>query len=260
MSAQGKFTSTANYGESVGSVQLKTPDNGKRHNVAIPIGGRAERSRARNHSELPRRVLNIVLAVLGLVLVAPLMLVIALLIRLTSRGPVLYLQTRVGLDRRDQDMFGGNGRRHIDYGGRLFTIYKFRTMTVDSHSSDQMWAQQNDPRVTPIGRILRNYRLDELPQLFNVVKGDMSIVGPRPEQPKIFADLRNQIERYPHRQRVLPGITGWAQVNQSYDSCVEDVRSKLRYDLEYIDRQCLREDIRVMFRTFPVVFFRRGSW
>src|SRR5690606_22550363 len=109
-----------------------------------------------------------------------------------------------------------NWRRRVDYGGRLFRIYKFRTMRVSSEER-QVWARQNDPRVTPIGRVLRQYRLDELPQLFNVLKGDMNVVGPRPEQPEIALRLREQIDGYTNRHRVPPGITGWAQVNLDYD-------------------------------------------
>jgi lipopolysaccharide/colanic/teichoic acid biosynthesis glycosyltransferase len=124
----------------------------------------------------------------------------------------------------------------------------------------QVWAQPRDPRVTRLGAVLRKYRLDELPQLFNVLKGDMNIVGPRPEQPKIFAELRDQIDRYPERQRVLPGITGWAQINQSYDQCLSDVRNKLNYDLEYIERESAVQDLLILLRTVPVIVFKKGAW
>jgi len=211
-------------------------------------------------SERALRVLNVAAAVIGLVLAAPLMLVIAALIKLTSKGPVLYTQPRVGIDRRRAGRGPENWRRKIDYGGRLFNIYKFRTMVVDADADGQKWASPSDPRVTRIGRILRQYRLDELPQLFNVLKGDMNIVGPRPEQPRIFLELRDLIDGYPKRQRVPPGITGWAQVNQHYDQTVEDVRSKLAYDLEYIERRSVVEDFRIMLRTVPTVIFRQGAW
>jgi lipopolysaccharide/colanic/teichoic acid biosynthesis glycosyltransferase len=111
-----------------------------------------------------------------------------------------------------------------------------------------------------VGRILRLYRLDELPQLMNVLRGDMDIVGPRPEQPAIFSRLRDQIPRYQERQRVRPGITGWAQINQHYDSTIEDVRKKLAFDLEYISRRSMREDLRIMLRTLPVVAGGFGGW
>lgn len=210
-------------------------------------------------AHLPRRVLNFFVALVGLILCAPVLVVLAVLVKLTSPGSVFYIQTRVGLDRRNRDIYGANGRRRIDYGGKLFKIYKFRTMFVSPPNAQQVWARPDDPRITSVGGILRKYRLDELPQLLNVLKGDMNIVGPRPEQPKIFVDLREQIERYPVRQRVLPGITGWAQVNQNYDSSIEDVRSKVTFDLEYIQRQSTLEDLRIMARTVPVMILKRGS-
>lgn len=206
-----------------------------------------------------RRFVNIVIALVALILLAPLMLLIALLVKSSSPGPALYRQTRIGVDRRKQGVYRGNGRRKFDMGGKPFQIYKFRTMTVSGRDARQVWATPNDPRVTPLGRVLRRYRMDELPQLINVLRGEMNIVGPRPEQPQIFTDLCDQIERYRDRQMVLPGITGWAQVNQHYDLCVEDVRAKLRYDLEYIERQSLRQDLRILLRTLPVMIFQRGS-
>jgi lipopolysaccharide/colanic/teichoic acid biosynthesis glycosyltransferase len=123
-----------------------------------------------------------------------------------------------------------------------------------------VWATEGDPRVTPLGRFLRKCRIDELPQLINVIRGEMNIVGPRPERPSIFARLREDIAEYPLRQRAKPGITGWAQINQSYDSCIDDVRAKVRYDLEYLERQSLAEDLRIMVKTVPVMLFRKGGW
>lgn len=208
-----------------------------------------------------RRALNVAVAATGVVLTAPAMAAIALLIKLTSRGPVFYTQLRVGIDRRTPGEPAGNNRRHADYGGKPFKIYKFRTMAPRSDAqADEVWAERGDPRVTPIGRVLRQYRLDELPQLINVLRGDMDVVGPRPEQPSIFQRLRHEIDRYDERQRVRPGITGWAQVNQSYDSCVDDVRRKLQYDLEYIHRQSALEDLKIMVRTLPAVLFKQGGW
>lgn len=208
-----------------------------------------------------RRVLNVVVAGVGLVLAAPLMLVIAVLVRLTSPGPILYRQVRVGLDRRNPRLPIGNHRRAIDYGGQPFTIYKFRTMAATASRSDrQVWASPDDVRVTPLGKILRKYRLDELPQLFNVLRGDMNVVGPRPEQPTIFAHLRGQVTNYADRQRARPGITGWAQINHHYDRSIDDVRRKVALDLEYIARQSLMEDLRIMLRTAPVLVFKKGAW
>jgi len=207
------------------------------------------------------RTLNFVLALLGLIALLPVLLLIALLIRLTSRGPVLYTQVRIGLDRRLPLDATQNQRRERDLGGRPFTIYKFRTMRADAeHPCGAVWAQQRDPRVTPVGRLLRQYRLDELPQLLNVLKGEMNIVGPRPERPTIFAELREHIAEYPLRQRAKPGITGLAQINHHYDRSLEDVRTKVHYDLEYIRRQSVAEDFRIMLKTVPVILLRRGAW
>lgn len=223
--------------------------------VLVAPNAHVERERAARL----QRFLNVVVALFGLMLALPVMVAAAILVKLSSRGPILYTQLRVGVDRR-QGRPGGNWRRKVDYGGRLFKIYKFRTMYVpDATDAGETWAEPNDPRVTSIGRFLRAYRLDELPQLWNVLKGDMNIVGPRPEQPAIFMELRERIHGYTERQRVLPGITGWAQINQQYDRCIDDVRRKLEYDLEYAARQSALEDLRIMLRTFPVIVFRKGA-
>jgi len=213
---------------------------------------------SRPRAEGARRALNVAVALVGLVIAAPVMAVVALLIRLTSRGPVLFLQTRVGLDRRDPKA-AGNGRRQLDLGGKPFRIYKFRTMYVQQ-KTEQVWARPDDPRITPVGRVLRKYRLDELPQLLNVLLGDMNIVGPRPEQPNIVTDLQQQITSYKLRHKVRPGITGWAQINHHYDRSIEDVRRKVSLDLEYIGRQSFTEDLKIMLRTVPVVVLRKGGW
>jgi lipopolysaccharide/colanic/teichoic acid biosynthesis glycosyltransferase len=210
---------------------------------------------------LAHRAMNVCIAAVVLFVALPLLVLIAVAIKLSSRGPVFYLQERVGLDRRQPGVGAGNFRRTRDLGGRPFTIYKFRTMVVDAERhSGAVWATQDDPRVTAVGRFLRQYRLDELPQLLNVVRGDMNIVGPRPERPTIFAELRQHIAEYPLRQRAKPGITGLAQIHHHYDRSMEDVRTKVRYDLEYIRRQSLWEDLRIMVQTIPVVFLRRGGW
>jgi lipopolysaccharide/colanic/teichoic acid biosynthesis glycosyltransferase len=147
----------------------------------------------------------------------------------------------------------------VDVGGKAFTMYKFRTMTVNAETNGAVWATKNDARVTPIGGLLRGTRLDEIPQLVNVLKGDMNIVGPRPERPSIFMQLRKEIDRYHLRQRAKPGITGWAQINQNYDTSIDDVRRKVEYDLAYIERRSVVEDMRIMARTLPVMFFRKGA-
>jgi lipopolysaccharide/colanic/teichoic acid biosynthesis glycosyltransferase len=220
-------------------------------------------SEPRARSETLSRVLNVTLAAMALAALSPLMAVIAALVKISSPGPIFYTQTRVGLDRRRRRPPSPDlaYRRQEDLGGRVFTIYKFRTMYVNAeHLTGAVWAAPEDPRVTAIGRHLRKYRLDELPQLLNVLLGDMNIVGPRPERPSIFANLRQTIPAYEHRQQVKPGITGLAQVNQQYDTSLDDVRQKLRYDLEYLGRQSLWEDILIMLKTIPVILFKRGGW
>jgi lipopolysaccharide/colanic/teichoic acid biosynthesis glycosyltransferase len=210
-------------------------------------------------SELAIRVLNVVVASIALVVVAPVMLLVAAAIRVTSRGPAIYKQERVGIDRRWRENRTDDRRQH-DHGGKPFQMYKFRSMRVDAEADGRaVWATKGDARVTPIGGFLRKTRLDELPQLYNVIRGDMNIVGPRPERPTIFAELRENIPDYPIRQRVRPGITGWAQINQAYDSCLDDVRSKVQYDLEYLRRRSLGLDLRIMTMTIPVMILRRGS-
>jgi lipopolysaccharide/colanic/teichoic acid biosynthesis glycosyltransferase len=207
-----------------------------------------------------RRAVNVAAAILLLALTAPLMLLIAALIRLTSRGPILYRQTRVGIDLRQDARSAGDSRRKQDMGGRPFTIYKFRTMHHDAENgTGAVWARPDDPRVTLVGRALREYRLDELPQLFNVLLGDMNLVGPRPERPSIVAELREVIPNYQQRHRTLPGITGHAQVSLQYDSSIEDVRRKVEHDLEYLHRASPWEDLKIMLKTVPVMLFRRGA-
>ena len=211
-------------------------------------------------SEFANRAVNVAIALLSLVFLAPVMALIALAIKLTSPGPVFYVQTRVGMDRRRRAATAVFDRRNSNVGGRAFRIIKFRSMRTDAEQgTGAVWATQSDPRVTRIGDFLRKTRLDELPQLVNVVLGDMNIVGPRPERPSIFAELRQNIELYPLRQRARPGITGWAQINRAYDSSLDDVRAKVEFDLEYLERQSVLEDLKIMARTLPVMIFKRGS-
>jgi lipopolysaccharide/colanic/teichoic acid biosynthesis glycosyltransferase len=213
-----------------------------------------------DRSEALARVLNVAVAAIALVVLSPVLLLTALVVRLTSKGPIFYSQVRVGVDRRFRQK-RTDCRRVQDFGGKPFKMWKFRTMVVDAEKDGKaVWAQKKDPRVTSVGRIMRRTRLDELPQLYNVLRGEMNIVGPRPERPTIFAELRQSIPQYHMRQRVKPGITGWAQINQAYDSCLDDVRSKVNLDLEYMRRQSLGMDIRIMATTVPVMVFRRGGW
>jgi len=216
----------------------------------------------RERSQLLLRAMNVLIAVTALVVVSPLILIVAAAVKLTSPGPIFYSQARVGIDRRrrstPRQLYD---RRRRDLGGGPFMIYKFRTMRVGAERRGAaVWATRGDPRVTPVGALMRKYRLDELPQLINVIKGEMNIVGPRPERPSIFSRLSDDIAEYPLRQRAKPGITGWAQVNHDYDTNLDDVRAKVRYDLEYLKRQGVTEDLKIMARTLPVIIFRRGGW
>jgi lipopolysaccharide/colanic/teichoic acid biosynthesis glycosyltransferase len=224
--------------------------------------GPAESFAPAERSELLNRMVNLLIASLALLILAPVCVVVAVLVKLTSSGPVFYTQTRVGLDRRwkRDEPEADADRRVEDLGGQPFTILKFRSMSVDAEANGQaVWAAKHDARVTPLGRILRKTRLDEIPQLINVLRGEMNIVGPRPERPSICVRLREHIPEYNCRHRVKPGITGWAQINHSYDSCVEDVRKKVAYDMEYIEQQGILFDLRIMLLTFPVMLFRKGA-
>ena len=205
------------------------------------------------------RAANVAAAVGLMVATLPVLLAAMLAVRLTSRGPVIYRQTRVGLDRRARDG-QADCRRADDLGGQPFTIYKLRTMVVDAEQgSGAVWATKNDPRVTTVGRFLRATRIDELPQLWNVLRGDMNLVGPRPERPQIVQRLKREVLGYSMRHRVRPGITGLAQVSQHYDESIDDVRRKVDYDIAYMRARTLRTDMQILARTVPVVLRRLGA-
>jgi len=207
------------------------------------------------------RVFNFLVAAIALIVTLPLLILLSIAVKFTSRGPILYAQTRVGLDRRWRSTLALHERRLEDLGGQVFTIYKFRTMRVDAErGSGAVWAQQNDPRVTKLGKYMRMLRLDELPQFWNVLLGDMNVVGPRPERPSIVSRLREDIPEYQCRHRVKPGITGLAQVNQKYDACIDDVRAKVGWDLRYIREQGLWTDIRILLETVPAVLLKYRGW
>jgi exopolysaccharide biosynthesis polyprenyl glycosylphosphotransferase len=188
-----------------------------------------------------RRALESVAALLGLVFVLPILLVVAVAVKLDSRGPVFYRQYRVG------------------EGGRHFSIVKFRSMRVDAEQAGAQWASQNDPRVTRVGRILRKYRIDELPQLWNVVRGDMAIVGPRPERPEFVVELAREIPFFEPRHLVRPGVTGWAQVYAPYGASADDALAKLSYDLYYLKNGSIATDLGIMLRTAGVMVGGVGS-
>jgi lipopolysaccharide/colanic/teichoic acid biosynthesis glycosyltransferase len=192
-------------------------------------------------SDAVRRARDVLGCLVLLVLVMPLLLVVACLIKLETRGPLLYRQDRVGLHRR------------------VFTLLKFRSMRVDAEACGPCWAALRDPRVTRVGAFLRASRIDELPQLLNVLRGEMSLIGPRPERPHFTEQLARIIPSYDDRARMLPGITGWAQVNYPYGASVEDARIKLTYDLHYIRNRSVLLDLYILIATVRVVVFRIGS-
>lgn len=188
-----------------------------------------------------KRVVDFMGAAAGFMVAAPVMALVAMVIKLDSKGPGLYSQERVGRF------------------GETFKMYKFRTMRVDAEANGPMWAAgEEDPRMTRVGALLRRTHLDELPQLFNVLKGDMSLVGPRPERPCFVEQLNRQIDRYDERLLIKPGMTGLAQVHYRYDQSIEDVKKKLRFDLLYVRRMCLMLDARIMAWTLLVVVTGRG--
>jgi len=189
-----------------------------------------------------KRIMDIVLSLTGLLTSFPLLLIAAILIKLDSPGPIVYKQIRVGKN------------------GKIFTIYKLRSMRQDAEKGiGAVWAKKNDPRITLIGRILRKSRVDEIPQLFNVLQGDMSIVGPRPERPEMVRDLKKLICDYEKRLLVKPGITGLAQIEHKYDETISDVKKKVKYDLLYIRKKCLWTDLSIMAQTFGVVLTGKGA-
>ncbi len=185
-----------------------------------------------------KRTFDIVISFTGICVCAIPMLLIALAVGMDSRGPVIYRQRRVG------------------YKGKEFTLLKFRSMRMDAEANGAVWAAENDERVTRVGRFLRKSRLDELPQLFNILAGQMSLVGPRPERACFYEEFRQYIDGFDQRLLVTPGLTGWAQVNGGYDLLPEE---KIVYDLDYIEKRSLWMDIRCLFQTVSVIFGHKGA-
>jgi len=193
-------------------------------------------------SQAAKRVFDLVMSCLLLICTAPLLALLALLIKLDSEGPVFYVQERTGR------------------GGKPYRVHKLRTMHKDAEKvSGPVWAAHGDPRVTRLGAFLRTMRLDEIPQVFAVLRGDMSFVGPRPERPFFVQQIKQQIPFFGLREAVKPGITGWAQIRYSYGSTIEDAKAKLEYDLYYVEHKSLFLDLAICFHTAKIVLFGRGA-
>ena len=190
--------------------------------------------------QLGKRLLDVVVAATGLVLASPVLVATALAIRLDDGGPVLYRQVRTGRN------------------GAPFELLKFRSMRVDAERMGAQWAQENDPRVTRVGRLIRRTRVDELPQLLNVLRGEMSLVGPRPERPVFVEQLAVKLPYFRERHRMKPGIAGWAQLNYQYAASLDDARVKLHYDMYYLKNWSLALDLAILTQTLRVVIWGQG--
>ncbi len=186
-----------------------------------------------------KRISDIIVSIFATIVCLPIGLFVALLVKLESpRSPILYNQKRLG------------------QFGKVFNMHKFRTMRLDAEvDTGAIWSMENDPRITFVGRFLRRYRLDEIPQFWNIIKGDMSMVGPRPERPEIVTELAKQIPYYDEREYAMPGLTGWAQIQYPYGSSVKDAERKLEYDLFYIKNLSLSMDLQIILRTLRIVLF-----
>jgi exopolysaccharide biosynthesis polyprenyl glycosylphosphotransferase len=187
-----------------------------------------------------RRIFDVIVSILGMLIASPIILITAIMIKLDSEGSILFTQTRTG-----------------QYG-ESFTIYKFRSMKIDAEANGAKWAEKNDPRITKVGNFIRKTRIDEIPQLWNVLIGDMSFIGPRPERPEFDGQLEKKIPYYRLRYLVKPGLTGWAQVNYNYAASIEDTKEKIMYDLYYIKNYSFLLDMRIILRTIRIVLFQKG--
>ncbi len=201
----------------------------------------SSRGRRARTNEVIRIIIHRVIAFIGAMLSLPIALITALLIKLDSRGPVLYKQERVGKN------------------GRIFTLMKFRSMRTDAEKNGPVWASNGDDRMTRVGRIIRKIRVDEIPQFWNIMRGDMNFVGPRPERPHFVAQLAQEIDYYEQRHLIEPGLTGWAQIKYPYGASIEDARKKLEYDLYYIKNQNVALDATIMFETIKTILSGRGT-
>jgi sugar transferase (PEP-CTERM system associated) len=199
------------------------------------------RGRQKKIAALARTVVHWLVALVGAILSLPIVIVTAILIKLESRGPVFYKQERIGKN------------------GRTFVLTKFRSMRVDAEQDGPVWASKGDSRTTRVGRVIRKIRVDEIPQFWNILKGEMSFVGPRPERPHFVAQLAEEIPFYEQRHLIAPGLTGWAQIKYPYGASIEDARQKLQYDLFYIKNHGLVLDAVIIFETIKIILFGRGA-
>lgn len=188
-----------------------------------------------------KRYIDIAISILSLPIFLPVSLLIVAAIKLSSKGPIFYKQERVGED------------------GKVFELFKFRSMRINAEENGPVWAMVDDDRVTRVGRIIRKLRLDEIPQIINVIKGEMSFVGPRPERPFFVQKLMTGIPFYSHRHSIKPGITGWAQLYYPYGASMEDALEKLKYDLYYVKNMSLLLDLTIVLETFKIVLFGKGA-
>lgn len=201
----------------------------------------SSRGRRVRTNEVIRVMIHRLLALIGAILSLPIAIITAILIKVDSRGPVLYKQERVGKN------------------GRAFTLMKFRSMRTDAEKNGPVWASNGDDRTTRVGRIIRRVRVDEIPQFWNILRGDMNFVGPRPERPHFVSQLAQEIDYYEQRHLIAPGLTGWAQIKYPYGASIEDAKKKLEYDLYYIKNQSLMLDATIMFETIKTILFGRGT-
>ncbi|MCK5127763.1 MAG: sugar transferase [candidate division Zixibacteria bacterium] len=217
-----------------------------------------------------KRSIDILGAIVGLLLTAPIFLILPILIKLDSPGQVFYKQVRVGHNRRRNQRretgvsnLGRNSRdrRRSNVHGRPFEVIKFRTMVADAEKKcGAVWATQNDPRITPLGNIMRKTRMDEIPQFINILMGNMSLVGPRPERPVFVEELSEKVDNYKKRLDVKPGLTGLAQVENGYDSSIASVVRKVQYDIQYIQKWSVWQDVKIMMKTVLVVVTGKGAF
>ena len=200
----------------------------------------SSRGRQARIAGIARNVVHRLVAVIGGVMSLPIALVTAILIKVDSAGPVFYRQQRVGKN------------------GASFTVLKFRSMRTDAEKAGPVWATEQDDRATRVGRIIRKLRIDEIPQFWNIIRGEMDFVGPRPERPHFVSQLAQEIPYYQQRHLIAPGLTGWAQIKYPYGASIEDARQKLQYDLYYIKNQSLLLDAIILFETIKIILFGRG--